>query len=151
MKHNRFGGVRASALAPRAEASKAMKIAGALLAGVALMAPAGAFAAGANAGVQAGFSEIGTTLTTLMAGAGGYLILIISVILAGVTLMATGRWTYVVSALAVSLFLGYGLNIIASMGGVTATTDMLSEAIQLLPGAEGVQVALLPVEAPAAQ
>lgn len=143
---------RGGTIAVSADGTKAMKIGGALLAGAMLLLPAAAFAAGATTGVQAGFSEIGTTLTTLMEGAGGYLILILSVIVAGVTLMATGRWTYVITALAVSLFLGYGLNIIASMGGVTATTDMLTSAIQVLPGAEGVvEVALLPAEVPAAQ
>ena len=150
MMQTRFGGERALAAVP-ADGSKLVKIGGALLVGALLMAPAAAMAAGATTGVQAGFSQIGTTLTTLISGAGGYLILIISVIVAAITLMASGRWTYVITALAVSLFLGYGLNIVASMGGVTATTDMLSSAIQLLPGAEGVEVALLPAEVPAAQ
>ncbi|WP_226554724.1 hypothetical protein [Celeribacter naphthalenivorans] len=95
---------------------------------ISLLAPAAAMAAGADTGVEAGFSEITTTLTTLLTGAGGYLVLIISIIVAAVTLMATGRWTYVITAVAVSLFLGYGLNIVSSVGGVTATTDMVPVA-----------------------
>ncbi len=93
-------------------------------AGMMLLAPA-AFAAGSTTGVEAGFSEITTTLTTLLTGAGGYLILIISIVVAAVTLMATGRWTYVITAVAVSLFLGYGLSIVSSVGGVTASIDMV--------------------------
>ncbi|MPL92164.1 hypothetical protein SDC9_38261 [bioreactor metagenome] len=96
------------------------------IAGLAALLPAAAMAAGTTTGVEAGFSSITTTLTTLMSGAGGYLILIISVIVAAVTLMATGRWTFVITAVAVSLFLGYGLSIISSVGGVTATIDMVT-------------------------
>lgn len=98
----------------------------AAVAAAALM-PAAAFAAGAATGVEAGFGDITTTLTTLMNGAGGYLILIISIVVAAVTLMATGRWTYVITAVAVSMFLGYGIDIVSSMGGVTATIDMVQD------------------------
>ncbi|MEY3109547.1 MAG: hypothetical protein RL079_232 [Verrucomicrobiota bacterium] len=103
------------------------------VAALVLLLPAAAMAAGTTTGVQAGFSQITTTLTTLMKGAGGYLILIVSVIVAAVTLMATGRWTYVITAVAVSLFLGYGLSIISSIGGVTATIDMIVATEPVLP------------------
>lgn len=103
-----------------------LKAGAAALTLLAAFAPASAYAAGAGTGVEAGFSEITTTMTTLLTGAGGYLVLIISIIVAAVTLMATGRWTYVITAVAVSLFLGYGLNIVSSIGGVTATIDMVS-------------------------
>lgn len=93
----------------------------------AALLPAAAFAAGDAGGVEAGFADITTTLTTLMNGAGGYLILIISIVVAAVTLMATGRWTYVITAIAVSMFLGYGIDIVSSMGGVTATIDMVQD------------------------
>jgi type IV secretory pathway VirB2 component (pilin) len=99
--------------------------AGALTA-LAILVPATAFAAGTGSGVEAGFADITNTMTTLLTGAGGYLVLIISIIVAAVTLMATGRWTYVITAVAVSLFLGYGLNIVSSIGGVSATIDMVS-------------------------
>lgn len=95
--------------------------------GLAVVLPAAAaYAAGGGTGVEAGFSGIHTTLNTLLTGAGGYLILIISIIIAAVTLMATGRWTYVITAVAVSMFLGYGVNIVTSIGGVTASVDMVS-------------------------
>ena len=92
--------------------------------------PVMAFAAGSSTGVEAGFSGITDTMTTLLTGAGGYLILIISIIVAAVTLMATGRWTYVITAVAVSLFLGYGLNIVTSIGGVTAQISALETQAQ---------------------
>ncbi|MEH6772842.1 MAG: hypothetical protein V7668_02855 [Cereibacter changlensis] len=95
---------------------------------VAALMPAAAFAAGAGSGVEAGFADITTTLTTLVNGAGGYLILIISIVVAAITLMATGPWTFVITAVAVSLFLGYGIDIVSSMGGVTATIDMVDAA-----------------------
>jgi predicted transporter len=94
--------------------------------------PSAVFAAGAATGVEAGFADITTTLSTLINGAGGYLILIISIVVAAVTLMATGRWTYVITAVAVSMFLGYGVDIVASMGGVTATIDMISSTSELM-------------------
>ena len=86
----------------------------------------GALAAGTNTGVEAGFSAIATDLETVLNGAGGYLILIISVIVGAVVLMATGRWTHVIMAVGVALFLGYGVSTISSLGGISASTDLLS-------------------------
>jgi predicted transporter len=105
-----------------------MKLLRVAAATAAALLPTALFAAGTTTGVEAGFSNITTTLTTLVNGAGGYLILIISIVVAAVTLMATGRWTYVITAVAVSLFLGYGIDIVSSMGGVTATIDMVGDA-----------------------
>lgn len=105
-----------------------MKLIRFLVAALAALFPAAAMAAGTTTGVEAGFSEIITTMDTLVGGAGGYLVLMISVIIAAVTLMATGRWTYVITSFAVSIFLGYGLSIVSSIGGVTATIDMVAEA-----------------------
>ena len=36
--------------------------------------------------------------------------------------------TYVITAVAVSLFLGYGVSIVSSIGGVTVTIDMVEAA-----------------------
>ncbi|MFC3058417.1 hypothetical protein [Paenirhodobacter populi] len=107
-----------------------MKLIRFTVAGLATLLPAAAMAAGAGTGVEAGFAGITTTLTTLLSGAGGYLILIISIIVAAITLMATGRWTYVITAVAVSLFLGYGVSIVSSIGGVTATIEMAESPSQ---------------------
>ena len=86
----------------------------------------GALAAGSDTGVEAGFSSIATDLETVLNGAGGYLILIISVIVGAVTLAATARWTNVIIAVGVALFLGYGVQTISSLGGITASTDLLA-------------------------
>lgn len=113
----------------------ARKIGGLAVSGLALVAPAAGMAAGSSTGVEAGFADITTTLTTLITGAGGYLVLIVSIIIAAVTLMATGRWTYVITAVAVSLFLGYGVSIVSSIGGVTATIDMVDAPHTMRTGA----------------
>ena len=88
--------------------------------------PATAFAAGTNVGVEAGFSEIATNMTTILEGAGGYLIMILSVVIAGITLAFTGRWTFVAIAFGVALFLGYGVNTLAGIGGITGTIDLVA-------------------------
>lgn len=86
-----------------------------------------ASAATTGTGIQAGFGTLNTALDALVKGAGGYLILILSVIVGGVTLALTGRWTYVIVSLAVGLFLGYGVTIIKSVAGITATTAMIEQ------------------------
>lgn len=86
-----------------------------------------ASAATTGTGIQSGFGALNTALDTLVKGAGGYLILILSVIVGGVTLALTGRWTYVIVSLAVGLFLGYGVTIIKSVAGITATTEMIGQ------------------------
>ena len=84
-----------------------------------------AMASTTGTGIQAGFGTLNTALDGLVKGAGGYLILSLSVIVGGVTLARTGRWTYVIVSLAVGLFLGYGVTIIKSVAGITATTEMI--------------------------
>ena len=54
--------------------------------------------------------------------------LILSVIVGAVTLALTGRWTFVIVSIAVGLFLGYGVTIIKSVAGITATTELVSFA-----------------------
>lgn len=92
-----------------------------------------AMASTTGTGIQAGFGTLNTALDGLVKGAGGYLILILSVIVGGVTLALTGRWTYVIVSLAVGLFLGYGVTIIKSVAGITATTEMIeTQMIEVL-------------------
>lgn len=98
-----------------------------LTAGAALLAMAtGAFAAGDGTGIQAGFTEIGTDLNALLNGAGGYLIVIISIALAAIFLAVGRGWGQAIIAFAVALFLGYGVTALQGISGVTATTDLLS-------------------------
>ena len=98
----------------------------ALSAGAALIA-GGAFAAGTATGGEAGGHSIHSDLSTILSGAGGYMVMIISVIIGGVALAITGRWTLVMSAAGLALVLGYGVQTISSLGGVTADVSMLSD------------------------
>ena len=84
-----------------------------------------AMAAGTDTGVQAGFYALGQDLATIVAGAGGYVIMLLSVIIGGVTLAVTGRWGQVAIAVGVALFLGYGIQTLTSLGGVSAGLDLL--------------------------
>ena len=86
-----------------------------------------AMAAGSDTGVEAGFFAMAADLSTILGGAGGYLVLILSVAIAAITLAVTGRWTNVAVALGVSMFLGYGVTTLTSLGGVTASTDLLAQ------------------------
>jgi len=90
-----------------------------------LLAPGIAFAAGTDTGVEAGLYQLGQDLGTILSGAGGYVILILSIIIGGITLMATGNWAKVAVSVGVAVFLGYGTQTLTSLGAVTAETDML--------------------------
>lgn len=98
----------------------------AVLAGATLMFGTAAMAAGSGNGIEAGFTEIGNDLNTLLGGAGGFLIIVISIMLAAVMLAIGRGWGQAVIAFAVALFLGYGVSALKGISGVTATTDMLS-------------------------
>ena len=108
-----------------------------LLSGVLIAVADAALASTTGTGIAAGFGTLNAALDGLIKGAGGYLILILSVIVGGVTLALTGRWTLVIVSLAVGLFLGYGITIIKSVAGITATTEMISvlDTPAILPAA----------------
>lgn len=89
-------------------------------------------AAGDGLGIQAGFTEIGDDLQTLMGGAGGFLIVIISIALAAIMLAIGRGWGQAVTAFAVALFLGYGVNALQGISGVSATADLLAEDVLLI-------------------
>ena len=74
-----------------------------------------AMAAGTDTGVQAGFYALGQDLATIVAGAGGYVIMLLSVIIGGVTLAVTGRWGQV--AIAVGVRHRSACAVRAGMGG----------------------------------
>lgn len=84
-----------------------------------------AMAAGSDTGVEAGFYSLGQDLNTILGGAGGYVIMILSVILGAIVLAVTGRWAQVGIAVGVAVFLGYGVQTLTSLGSVTASTDLL--------------------------
>ncbi len=84
-----------------------------------------AMAAGTGTGIETGFSDIGTDLQTLLGGAGGFIIIIISIAL-GVLMLAIGRgWGAAVGSFAVAMFLGYGVSALTGIAGVTASTELL--------------------------
>ena len=90
-----------------------------------------ALAAGAGTGIETGFSDIGTDLNTLLGGAGGFIIIIISIAL-GVLMLAIGRgWGAAVGSFAVAMFLGYGVSALTGIAGVTASTELLSAELVL--------------------
>ncbi|MEX0304579.1 MAG: hypothetical protein AB3N24_19345 [Leisingera sp.] len=113
--------------------SKTLKV-GAAAAALAVIGT-GAMAAGSDTGVEAGFYAAGQDLQTIVEGAGGYLIMIVSIIIGGITLAVTGRWNQVAIAVGVALFLGYGLQTVTSLGGVTADTGMLELSAVEIPAA----------------
>lgn len=84
-----------------------------------------AIAAGTGTGIEAGFTEVGDDLKTLLGGAGGFLIVIISIGLAAVMLAIGRGFGQAVIAFAVALFLGYGVTALQGISGVTGTTDLL--------------------------
>ena len=109
--------------------------------GAALFA-ATAQAAGTNTGVEAGLFAMGTDLTTIYQGAGGNLILIISLIIGVILFAATTRWVALITPVAAGLFLGYGQGIATSLGGVGADIAMVeiaaadADAIPVTPAGE---------------
>lgn len=98
---------------------------GALAALATVMFAGVAQAAGTDVGVEAGFFELGTDLTTILNGAGGFVILIASIIIGGLVLAFTGRWNWVIASAGTALFLGYGVTTLTSFAGVTADVDMV--------------------------
>lgn len=98
----------------------------------ALVAAGPALAAGDGLGIQSGFTEVGTDLQTLMGGAGGFLIVIISIALAAIMLAIGRGWGQAVTAFAVALFLGYGVNALQGISGVTGSVDLLAAEVLVL-------------------
>ena len=95
---------------------------------LALCATAGAAsAAGTDTGVQQGFYQLGQDLQTILSGAGGFVIMIVSIIVGGVMLAVTQRAAPAIMALVVALFLGYGVQTVTNLGGVTASVSMVTD------------------------
>lgn len=92
----------------------------------AIVAAGPVLAAGDGLGIQQGFTEVGDDLQALMGGAGGFLIVIISISLAAIMLAIGRGWGQAVTAFAVALFLGYGVNALQGISGVTGGVDLLA-------------------------
>jgi hypothetical protein len=95
------------------------------------MVGTGAMAAGSGTGIESGFTEIGNDLDMLLGGAGGFLIIVISVALAAVMLAIGRGWGQAVIAFAVALFMGYGVTALKGISGVTATADLIAVELVL--------------------
>lgn len=103
----------------------------AVAAGAVLTFATAALAAGSGTGIESGFTEVGTDLDTLLNGAGGFLIVIVSVAV-GAVMLAVGRgWGPAITAFAVSLFIGYGVSALTGIAGVTGGVDLMASELVL--------------------
>ena len=84
-----------------------------------------AMAVGSDVGIETGLYSLGQNLNAILGDAGGYVIIILSVILGAIALAITGRWAQIGTAIGVAVLLGYGVQALTTLGGVTASTDLL--------------------------
>ena len=97
-----------------------------LAAAVAIVASAGvAAAAGAGTGIDSSFTTILNDLTGMLGGNFGALILLISLIIGVAVYGLTANWRWVISSVMVAFLIGYGVDIVQGIGGVTASVDMI--------------------------
>lgn len=96
------------------------------------LAGSSAMAAGAGTGIEAGFTDVGTDLQTLLNGAGGFIVIVLSIALAAIMLAIGRGWGQAVTAMGVALFLGYGVTALQGISGVTGTTELLSEDVLMI-------------------
>ncbi|WP_299751863.1 hypothetical protein [uncultured Tateyamaria sp.] len=98
---------------------------------VAVMAPSIAAAATAGStGIDASFEDMRTDLNDMLSGNFGSLMLLVSLII-GIAIYAfTSSMKWVISSVLIAFLIGYGIDIISGIGGVTATVDMLAATTQ---------------------
>ena len=102
------------------------------LATVGLMAPTTALAAAGGAtGIDASFSTMLGDLNTMLGGNFGALVLLVSLIIGVGVYAVTSNWKWVISSVMIAFLIGYGVDIINGIGGVTATVDMLTVAAEV--------------------
>lgn len=98
-------------------------------AALAIVLGSAAYAAGDGTGIEAGFTETANALTTLFGGAGGFIIMIISLIF-GVVMLALGRgFQPLALALGVGFVLAYGIPALTGISGVSAETAVLEASL----------------------
>lgn len=91
------------------------------------LSPSTALAAAAGAtGIDGSFTAMLTDLTGMLGGNFGALVLLVSLIIAVAVYAVTANWRYVIASVMVAFLIGYGVDIIQGIGGVTATVDMLA-------------------------
>ena len=96
-------------------------------ASVLVVLPIPVFAASATAtGIDASFSPMLTDLTGMLGGNFGALVLLIALIIGIGVYAVTSNIRAVVASLIVAFLVGYGVDIIQGIGGVTASVDILA-------------------------
>jgi len=96
------------------------------LTSAAMLAPASVYAASSTAtGIDASFITMLGDLTGMLGGNFGALVLLVSLIIGIGVYAVTSNFRYVIAALIVAFLVGYGVDIIQGVGGVTASVEML--------------------------
>ncbi|NNV32133.1 MULTISPECIES: hypothetical protein [unclassified Roseobacter] len=99
---------------------------------IAVMVPSIASATTAgSSGIDASFETMRTDLNTMLSGNFGSLMLLVSLII-GIAIYAfTSSMKWVISSVLIAFLIGYGIDIISGIGGVTATVDMLAATTEM--------------------
>ena len=92
------------------------------------LSPSLAAAAGTGTGIDASFATMLGDLNTMLGGNFGALMLLVSLIIGVAVYALTSNWKWVISSVMIAFLIGYGIEIINGIGGVTATVDMLTAA-----------------------
>ena len=99
---------------------------------VAVMAPSIASATTAGStGIDAAFVDMRTDLDSMLVGNFGSLMLLISMIIGIAVYAFTSSMKWVISSVLIAFLIGYGVDIITGIGGVTATVDMLAATTEV--------------------
>lgn len=84
-----------------------------------------AAAGGGATGIDASFTTMLNDLTGMLGGNFGALVLLISLIIGVAVYAITANWRWVISSVLVAFLIGYGVDIVQGIGGVTASVEML--------------------------
>jgi len=99
-----------------------------------LLAPSMASAAGGGAtGIDGSFVTMLGDLNGMLDGNFGALLLLVSLIIGVGVYAVTSNWKFVISAVMIAFLIGYGVDIINGIGGVTASVDMLMATTEAVP------------------
>jgi hypothetical protein len=90
-------------------------------------------AAGGAAGIDGSFVTMLGDLNGMLDGNFGALLLLVSLIIGVGVYAVTSNWKFVISALMIAFLIGYGVDIINGIGGVTASVDMLMASTEVAP------------------
>ena len=99
---------------------------------IAVMAPSIASATTAgSSGIDGSFETMRNDLNTMLSGNFGSLMLLVSLII-GIAIYAfTSSMKWVISSVLIAFLIGYGIDIISGIGGVSATVDMLAATTEM--------------------